>query len=67
MLGKVLSLECSYGQLKSLCAGSFIMHFCGLLSRLTFSKKTIRDTIRMSISSDPDQALHIVGPDLNLN
>ena len=33
----------------------------------TFSKKYFSNTIRVSDSLDPDQARHIVGPDLGTN
>ena len=32
-----------------------------------FQKKSFRNTIRVSNSSDPDQARHYVGPDLGPN
>ena len=35
--------------------------------KLTFSKKTFRNTIRVSNSLDPDQARHFVRPDLGPN
>ena len=34
------------------------------VSKSTFSKNSFRNTIRLSNSLDPDQAWHIVGPDL---
>ena len=47
------------------------MLFCFLhpdfFSKSTFSKKSCRDTIRLSNSLDPDQAQHYVGPDLAPN
>ena len=36
-------------------------------SKLTFSKNSFRNTIRVSNSLDPDQDLHSVGPDLGPN
>ena len=39
----------------------------GFFFKLTFSKKSFRNTIRVSNSSDPDQARHFVGPDLGPN
>ena len=55
--------------LSSLCMlGNFSCFCCRLLtffSKLTFSKKSFRNTIRMSISSDQDQLS--VGPDLGPN
>ena len=36
-------------------------------SKLTFSKNSLRNIIRMSNSLDPDQAQHFVGPDLDPN
>ena len=50
--------------------GNFSKHFCCLLifSKLFFEKKkSFRNTIRVSNSLDPDQARHIVGPDLYPN
>ena len=35
--------------------------------KLSFSKKSFRNTIRVSNSLDPDQARHFVGPDLGPN
>ena len=45
---------------------------CFLLSvdfllKLTFSKKSFRNTIRVSNNLDPDQARRFFGPDLNPN
>ena len=42
------------------------MLFCYLLifSIANFSKKSLRNTIRVSNSLDPDQARHFVGPGL---
>ena len=36
-------------------------------SKLTFSKNSFRNTIRVSNSFDPGQARHFVRPDLGLN
>ena len=36
-------------------------------SKLTLSKNSFRNTIRVSISLDPDQDRHFVGPDLGPN
>ena len=36
-------------------------------SKLTFSKNSFRNMIRVSISLDPDQDRHFVGPDLGPN
>ena len=36
-------------------------------SKSYFLKKKIRNTTRMSNSLDPDQSLHVVGPDLGPN
>ena len=36
-------------------------------SKLTFSKNSFRNTIRVSNSLDPDQALTFAGPDLGSN
>ena len=44
--------------------------FCRLLiffSKYTFSKNSFRNTIRVSISLDPGQARHFVGPGLDPN
>ena len=38
-----------------------------IFSKLTFSKKAFRNTIRMTNSLDSDQHRHVVGPDLDLN
>ena len=35
--------------------------------QINFFKKSIRNTIRVSNSFDPDQAGHFVGPDLDTN
>ena len=46
------------------------MLFCHLLiffSKSTFLKNSFRNTIRVSNSLDPDQARHLVGPDLGPN
>ena len=48
----------------------FLFFFCCLLiffSRLTFSKISFRNMIRMSNSLDPDLARHFVVPDLGPN
>ena len=37
------------------------------VSKLTFSKKSFRNSIRVSNSLDPDQARPNVGPDLGTN
>ena len=39
----------------------------GLFSKLTFSKKSFMNTIRVSNGLDPDQDRHCVGPDLCLD
>ena len=46
--------------------GNFHDFFLLLLifSKSTFSKNSFRNTIRLSYSSDPDQTLLFVGPDL---
>ena len=36
-------------------------------SKLTFSKKSFRNIIRLSNGLDPDQDRHFVGPDLGTN
>ena len=49
----------------SLHAGSILMHLCRLLtffSKLTFSTKIFRNTIRLLNSFDPEQDRHSVGP-----
>ena len=38
-----------------------------LLSKLTFPIKSFRNTARVSNSLEPDQAQHVVGPDLAPN
>ena len=45
------------------------MLFCRLLnsSKINFLKNSFRNTIRVSISLDPDQARRFVGPDLGPN
>ena len=45
---------------------SFFMQFF-MLFKIKFVKKIIQDTIRMSISFDPDEAKHFVRPFLGLN
>ena len=49
--------------------GNFLGFFCGLLIflKINFLKNSFRNTIRVSKSSDPDQAQHFVGPDLGSN
>ena len=54
----------------TLCMLGKFSCFCCLLtffSKLTFSKTSFRNTIRVSNSSDPDQDRHSVGPDLGPN
>ena len=54
----------------TLHAGKFFMIFCGLqiyFKKLTFSKTSFRNTIRVSNSLDPDQVRQNVGPDLGPN
>ena len=50
-----------------LIAGWVIFHafvvICWLFSKLTFSKNSFRNTIRVSNGLDPDQDRHSVGPD----
>ena len=52
--------------LNSLLAGVFFMTFCRLLTffKINFFKNSLRNTIRILNSLDPDQAGHSVGPDL---
>ena len=60
------SVDC----LLTLCMlGNFACFFvvCLFFSKLTFSKNSFRNTIRMSNSLDPDRARHFVGPDLGPN
>ena len=45
----------------------FCFHLLTFFSKLTFSKASFRNTIRVSNSLDPDQDQHIVGPDLGPN
>ena len=40
---------------------------CWLFSKMTFSKNSFRNTIRVSKGWDPDQDRHSVGPDLGPN
>ena len=40
---------------------------CEFFLKITFFKKSLWNTIRMSNSLDPDQARHFVGPDLGPN
>ena len=40
---------------------------CNFLSKLSFSKNSFWNTIRVTNSLDPDQDRHIVGPDLGPN
>ena len=49
------------------CHGRTMPPLVELLLILTFSKKIFRNTIRVSNSLDPDQALRFVGPDLGPN
>ena len=46
-----------------------ILHdfLCVFLKSTFFKKNSFRNTIRVSNSSDPDQARHFVGPDLDPN
>ena len=52
-------------------AGKFFIFFLSpadfVSSKLTFSKNSYRNTIRVSNSLSPDQAQHFVGPDLDPN
>ena len=49
--------------------GEFFMLFCRLLIffKINFFINSLRNTIRVSNSLDPDQARHFVGPDLGPN
>ena len=50
--------------------GEFCMFYSGLIEVLKinfFSKNSLRNTIRVSNSLDPDQAQHFVAPDLGPN
>ena len=53
----------------SLLAWKIFTLFCRLqiCSKFVFSKNSFRNTIRVSNSLHPDQALHFVGPDLGPN
>ena len=44
-----------------------LFYVCWLFSKSTFSKNSLRNTIRVSNSFDPDQTRHFVGPGLGLN
>ena len=62
-------LDACGSMVNSLYTGYFFQAFvviC-LFSKLTFSKNTFTNTIRVSKSLDPDQARHFVGPDLGPN
>ena len=50
-----------------LCNFSCFLLSKDFFSKLTFSKNSFRDTIRVSNSLDPDQARYFVGPDLDPN
>ena len=45
----------------------FFLWSADFFSKLTFSKNSIRNTISVANSLDPDQARHYVGPDLGPN
>ena len=49
--------------------GNFVCFFvvCGFFLKLTSSKQSLGNTIRMSNSLDPDQTRHFVGSDLGPN
>ena len=51
----------------TLCMLGIFNMFCRLpvFSKLTFSKNSFRNNIRVSNSLDRDQARHYVGPDLD--
>ena len=51
----------------SLQFGKLFCHLWIFFLKLTFSKKSFRNTIKVSNSLDPDQAQHFVGPDLGPN
>ena len=55
--------------LNSLHAGKFGLLFCRLLFffKINFFGNKIRNTFRVSNSLDPDQAGHLIGPDLGQN
>ena len=65
-----LSVEPSYEDFNSSHAGKFVMlllssaHF---FSKLTFSKYSFRNTIRVSNCLDSDKDRHSVDPDLDSN
>ena len=44
-----------------------LMSSADFFSKLTVSKNSFRNTIRVSNGLDPDQNRHSVGPDLGLN
>ena len=50
-----------------MCNFSCFFVVCWVFSKSTFSRKSFRNTIRVSNSLDSDQARHNVGPDLDPN
>ena len=57
-------------RMNSLACWDFFHNFCHLpffFSKLTISKNSFRNTIRVSNGLDPDQDRHFVGPDLGPN
>ena len=45
----------------------FLLSSADFFSKLTFSKNSLKNSIRVSDNLDPDQDRHSVGPDLDLN
>ena len=63
-IGKTYSLTlCLLGNFSDF----FVVCCCFCFSKLTYSKNSFRNTIRVSNSLDPDQARHFVGTDLGPN
>ena len=62
----VLTL-CMFSNLCSVIFHSFVLVCADFFSKLTYSKKSFRNTIRGSNSLDPDRDRHSVGPDLGPN
>ena len=54
-------------QLTLCILGDFALSSADFFSKLTFSKISFRNTIRVSNRLDPDQARRFVGPDLGPN
>ena len=69
---QVFSRQVPYSFAHTVIHINFLIIFHAFLSSADFSKsiflnKSFRNTIGVSNSLDPDQAQHLVGPDLGLN